>query len=137
MTSVEQSYRTPTLRLLVLALAMFVVGTNAFVIAGLLPDIAQNLGATPTEVSYSITSYSLVVAVAAPIISVLLPRVPRAVLMAAGLAVFAIGGALAVSATSLPLFLIGRTLSGIGGAALVPTATAAAASLARPEQRGR
>jgi DHA1 family inner membrane transport protein len=124
-------------KLLVLALAMFVVGTNAFVIAGLLPDIAQNLGATPTEVSYSITSYSLVVAVAAPIISVLLPRVPRGVLMASGLAVFAIGGAIAVSAASLPLFLIGRTLSGIGGAALVPTATAAAASLARPEQRGR
>ncbi|MFF1878112.1 MFS transporter [Leifsonia sp. NPDC058230] len=137
MTSVEQSYRTPTLKLLVLALAMFVVGTNAFVIAGLLPDIAGDLHATPTQVSYSITSYSLVVAVAAPVISVLLPRVPRATLMAAGLAVFAIGGALAVSATSLPLFLIGRTFSGIGGAALVPTATAAAASLARPEQRGR
>lgn len=137
MTSVEQSYRTPTVKLVVLALAMFVVGTNAFVIAGLLPGIARDLGATPTEVSYSITSYSLVVAVAAPIISVLLPRVPRAVLMAAGLAVFAIGGAIAVSATSLPLFLAGRTLSGIGGAALVPTATAAAASLARPEQRGR
>jgi DHA1 family inner membrane transport protein len=116
---------------------MFVVGTNAFVIAGLLPDIAGDLDATPTEVSYSITSYSLVVAIAAPLLSVLLPRVPRAVLMACGLAVFAIGGAIAVSATSLPLFLIGRTLSGVGGAALVPTATAAAASLARPSQRGR
>ncbi|MFF1574488.1 MFS transporter [Leifsonia sp. NPDC058292] len=137
MTSVERSYRTPTVKLVVLALAMFVVGTNAFVIAGLLPAIAGDLGATPTQVSYSITSYSLVVAVAAPLVSVLLPRVPRAVLMAAGLLVFAIGGALAVSATSLPLFLIGRTLSGVGGAALVPTATAAAASLARPEQRGR
>jgi DHA1 family inner membrane transport protein len=137
MISVEQSYRRSTLSLLVLALAMFVVGTNAFVIAGLLPAIADDLGTTPTDVSYSITSYSLVVAVAAPVISVLLPRVPRAILMAAGLAVFAIGGAIAVSATSLPLFLAGRTLSGIGGAALVPTATAAAASLARPEQRGR
>ncbi|WP_431279706.1 MFS transporter [Leifsonia poae] len=137
MISVEQSYRRSTLSLLVLALAMFVVGTNAFVIAGLLPDIADNLGATPTDVSYSITSYSLVVAIAAPIISILLPRVPRAILMAAGLAVFAVGGAIAVSAASLPLFIAGRTLSGIGGAALVPTATAAAASLARPEQRGR
>ncbi|GAA1446762.1 MFS transporter [Leifsonia poae] len=137
MTSVEQSYRRPTLSLLVLALAMFVVGTNAFVIAGLLPDIADSLNTTPTGVSYSITSYSLVVAVAAPLISVLLPRVPRALLMAAGLAVFAIGGAIAVSATGLPVFLIGRTLSGIGGAALVPTATAAAAALARPSQRGR
>ncbi|MDQ1581737.1 MAG: transporter, family, inner rane transport protein, partial [Microbacteriaceae bacterium] len=137
MTFVKQSYRRTTPTLLVLALALFVVGTNAYVIAGLLPGIATSLAATPTEVSFSITSYSLVVAVAAPAVSVLLPRVPRSVLMAAGLAVFALGGAIAVSATSLPIFLIGRTFSGLGGAALVPTAAAAAASIARPAQRGR
>ncbi|MDQ1580597.1 MAG: transporter, family, inner rane transport protein, partial [Microbacteriaceae bacterium] len=37
MTFVKQSYRRTTPTLLVLALALFVVGTNAYVIAGLLP----------------------------------------------------------------------------------------------------
>ncbi|GAB3585083.1 MFS transporter [Leifsonia lichenia] len=137
MTFVEQSYRRSTPALLILALALFVVATNAFVIAGLLPQIADTLGATPTQVSYSITSYSLVVAVAAPAVSILLPRVPRTVLMAGGLAFFAVGAAIAAAAPDLAVFITGRTLSGLGGAALVPTATAAAASLARPEQRGR
>ena len=65
MTFVEQSYRKTLPALLVLALSLFVVGTNAFVIAGLLPQVAHGLGATATQVSWSITSYSLVVAVAA------------------------------------------------------------------------
>ncbi|MFP3464396.1 MFS transporter [Leifsonia sp. SIMBA_070] len=137
MTSVEQSYRRSLPALLVLALALFVVGTNAFVIAGLLPRVAAGLGATATQVSWSITSYSLVVAVAAPAVSILLPRVPRATLMATGLAVFALGTAVSALAPDLTLFIAGRTFSGLGGAALVPTATAAAASLARPGKRGQ
>jgi DHA1 family inner membrane transport protein len=137
MTSIEQSYRRTLPALLVLALSLFVVGTNAFVIAGLLPRVAAGIGATATEVSWSITSYSLVVAVAAPVVSILLTRVPRAMLMAAGLAVFAIGTAASALAPTLGLFIAGRTFSGLGGAALVPTATAAAASLARPGKRGQ
>ncbi|AXH34695.1 MFS transporter [Humibacter sp. BT305] len=137
MTSIERSYRTSLPKLLLLALAMFVVGTNAFVIAGLLPDIAADLGVSSTEVSYSITSYAIVVAVVSPLVSITLARVPRAVLMAAGLAVFALGTAVAASSDSVGWFIAGRTLSGLGGAALVPTATASAALLARPERRGQ
>jgi DHA1 family inner membrane transport protein len=137
MTFVEQSYRRTLPALIVLALSLFVVGTNAFVIAGLLPRVAAGVGATTTGVSWSITSYSLVVAVAAPAVSLLLARVPRAVLMASGLAVFAVGTAASALAPDLGLFIAGRTFSGLGGAALVPTATAAAAALARPEKRGQ
>lgn len=137
MTLVEQSYRRVTPALLVLALALFVVGTNAFVIAGLLPRIAAGLGTTAGGVGSSITVYSLIVAVAAPAVSVLLPRVPRTRLMAAGVALFAAGTAIAALAPNLGVFIAGRSLAGLGGAALVPTATAAAASLARPEKRGR
>lgn len=137
MTIIEQSYRKATPAFVVLALGLFVVGTNAFVIAGLLPQIAGTLHTTPAAVSVSITTYSLVVAVAAPAISILLPRMPRSALMAAGLAVFAVGTAVAAAAPDLGWFVAGRTFSGIGGAALVPTATAAAAALSAPEKRGR
>lgn len=137
MTIIEQSYRRTTPAFVVLALGLFVVGTNAFVIAGLLPEIAATLHTSAGAVSVSITTYSLVVAIAAPAVSILLPRVPRSALMAVGLAVFAVGTAVAAVAPDLGWFIAGRTFSGIGGAALVPTATAAAASLAAPEKRGR
>ena len=139
MTTIEQSYASPGLypKLGVLAAGLFLVGTNAFVIAGLLPDIAAGLNVHTTDVSLSITYYSLVVAVAAPAISILLPRVPRTTLIVAGLVVFIVGGFIAVVADSLLQFTIGRIIAGFGGAAIVPTATAAAAALAPAVRRGR
>ena len=129
MTTIEQSYapwREIVLKLGILAFGLFVVGTNAFVIAGLLPKIADTLGVTPTDVSYSITFYALVVAVVAPVISISLARMSRTVLMASGLGLIAVGTVLAALSHNLALFTLGRMIAGAGGAALVPPATAAA-----------
>jgi MFS transporter, DHA1 family, inner membrane transport protein len=139
MTDIEQSYapvRGTYLKLAILAFGLFIVGTNAFVIAGLLPQIASSLGVTPTQVSYSITFYALVVAVVAPTISITLARMSRTTLMASGLALIAVGTVLAALSHNLELFTIGRMIAGIGGAALVPSATAAATAIVPPERRG-
>ena len=139
MTTIEQSYapwREIVLKLGILTFGLFVVGTNAFVIAGLLPKIADTLGVTPTVVSYSITFYALVVAIVAPVISISLARVSRTVLMASGLALIAIGTVLAALSHNIELFTIGRMIAGAGGAALVPPATAAATAIVPPERRG-
>ena len=104
MTTIEQSYapwREIVLKLGILAFGLFVVGTNAFVIAGLLPKIADTLGVTPTDVSYSITFYALVVAVVAPVISISLARMSRTVLMASGLGLIAVGTVLAALSHNL------------------------------------
>jgi predicted MFS family arabinose efflux permease len=138
MTSVEQSYASRLYpRLGILAVGLFVVGTNAFVIAGLLPQIAQTLGVRASDVSYSITYYAIVVAIAAPAISMLLPRVSRTTLMAAGLVLVAIGTVFAALAPTLTVFTLGRVVAALGGAALVPAATAVAAVLAPVDRRGR
>ena len=142
MTSIEQSYardQQPSLypRLAILAVGLFVVGTNAFVIAGLLPAIGASLSVHASDVSYSITFYAIVVAIAAPAISILLPRMSRTTLMAIGLALLSLGTVLAAAAPTLQLFTAGRIVAAFGGAALVPAATAAAAALAPVERRGR
>lgn len=139
MTSVEPSYvpAVTTARLGLLASGLFVVGTNAFVIAGLLPEIAAALGTTQSQVGLSITLYAVIVAVGSPLVSILLARVDRAHLMAAGLVLIGIGTALAASATSVGPFDAGRALAALGGAALVPTATAAAPAMVPAARRGR
>jgi DHA1 family inner membrane transport protein len=139
MTTVEPSYpgRIVTVRLGVLAAALFVVGTNAFVIAGLLPRIAEGLGTTEPRVSYTITLYAIVVAVASPVLSIVLAQRNRGTLMASALGVIAVGTGITAVATNLGTFEVGRVLAALGGAALVPTATAAAPALLPPAQRGR
>jgi DHA1 family inner membrane transport protein len=139
MTNIEQSYSSRRFdgRLLLLAVGLFIVGTNAFVIAGLLPAIATTLGVSAGDVSYSITFYAIVVAVAAPAVAILLPRLSRTTLMSGGLALIAAGTVLAAASTTLPAFTVGRVLAALGGAALVPAATAAAAAVSTPARRGR
>lgn len=56
--------------------------------------------------------------------------------MAAGLALIAIGTVLAAASHNIELFTIGRMIAGIGGAALVPAATAAATAIVPPNRRG-
>lgn len=139
MTLIERSYslRGAYLRIALIAAALFVVGTNAFVIAGVLPQIAAGLGATASSVSYSISWYAIVVAVLAPVISVLFARASRAALMGVGMALIAAGIALSAIAGDLALFTAGRVLAAFGGAALTPAAMAVAPTLVPPEQRGR
>lgn len=119
-------------RLALLAAGLFVVGTNAFVIAGVLPSIAGELHAPQTAVASSITWYAAVVAIASPLVGVLLPRVPRTALIAVGLVLVAAGTVVAALAPGLLVFIAGRVLAAFGGAALVPTATAAAPAMLRP-----
>ena len=125
------------LRLGLLAACLFVVGTNGFVIAGLLPEVARDLGVAPQDVGVSITVYAIVVAVAAPAASILLVRAPRAAVLAVGVLLVGIGTVVAATAGGFPAFLVGRVVAALGGAALVPAATAAAPTVLPPEHRGR
>jgi len=138
MTTVELSYPHRLYpRLAILAVGLFIVGTNGFVIAGLLPSIARTLHTQASAVSYSITYYAIVVAVASPIVSILLARISRTTLMALGLVLVLLGTVVAAAAPTLVVFTLGRVIAAFGGAALVPPATATAAILATPERRGR
>lgn len=138
MTSIEQSY-VPRLypRLAILAVGLFIVGTNGFVIAGLLQQIADTLGVQAGDVSYSITFYALIVAVLAPAVSISLAQVSRTTLMAVGLVIVGVGTVIAASAPNVEFFTAGRIVAAFGGAALVPAATASAAMMSTPERRGR
>jgi MFS transporter, DHA1 family, inner membrane transport protein len=129
--------RASRLRLSLLALALFVVATNAFVIAGLLPQIAHTLGVGPATIGYSISVYAIVVAVVSPVVSVTCGRIAPERVMAAGLVLIAAGTFMAAAAGSFPVFTAGRVIAAFGGAALVPSAIAAAPVLVPLAQRGR
>lgn len=124
-------------RLGTLAFALFVVGTNAFVLAGVLPAIGDSLDVTPAVVGYAISAYAILVAVLAPVLSTVLAHVAPERVMAAGMLTFAVGTGVSAIATTYPVFFAARAVAGIGAAALVPLATALAPRLAMPGRQGR
>lgn len=139
MTNVEPSYSTGALvvRWSALAFALFLAGSNSFVIAGVLPSIAHDLGVTSPDIGYTITVYAVLVAVLSPVVAVVAARWSRTVLIVGGLGVFVAGVVIAAISADLLVFTVGRVVAAVGGAALVPTATAAGAAITPPARRGR
>ncbi|MTW10721.1 MFS transporter [Pseudoduganella eburnea] len=124
-------------RLLALAAGMFAVGTDSFVVAGILPQVARSLGVSVSVAGQMVTVYALSYALLSPAIAALAAHWPRKRLLLTGLAVFVVGNALTAMAPGLGWVLFSRFIAGVGAAMYSPTATATGAALAAPEKRAR
>ncbi|MFD9905684.1 MFS transporter [Streptomyces sp. NPDC059063] len=123
--------------LIVLAAGMFAIGTDSFVIAGILPDAADSLGVSVGTAGWLLTAYAFTYAVLGPVMAALTARRSRRPLFLAGFAVFTAGNLVTAFVPDFGVALVGRALAGLGGAMVTPAAVAAAAALAPPERRGR
>ncbi|MER7585808.1 MFS transporter [Kitasatospora sp. NPDC097691] len=122
---------------LVLALGTFAVGTDAFVVAGFLPSMADDLHVSPATAGQSITVFAAAYAVLSPVLATLLARLPRRTLLVRALTVLGVANLASALAPGLAVLLAGRVLAAAGAAAYTPNAGAVSASLVRPELRAR
>ncbi|HEY8479018.1 MAG TPA: MFS transporter [Spirillospora sp.] len=120
-----------------LLLATFAIGTDDFIIAGVLPEIASDLEVGEATTGQLVTVFSVTYAVAAPVLAVALARVPRRVLVVGGLAVFAVVNLVTAVAPSYPLLMALRVAAALVASAVSPAAFAVAGALAPPERTGR
>src|ERR1700745_187872 len=60
-----------------LGVGSFAIGTGEFVIMGLLPEVARDLGVTIPQAGHVITAYALGVVIGAPVLAVLAAEWPR------------------------------------------------------------
>lgn len=124
-------------RLLVLAFGMFAMGTDNFVVAGILPSVARSLGTTPGEAGHMVSVYALTYAVLAPVMATLAGNVSRKPLLIVALAIFVVGNAISALAPDLETVLWSRALAGLGAALFSPTALGVAAAIVPVHKRGR
>ena len=123
-------------RLLVLALGMFALGTDSFVMAGVLPQISRSFD-VPIGAAGQMTSvYAITYALLAPTIAALAARVPRKALLLSSLAIFVVANLATALSPTFGIALATRVLAGLGAAMFAPTATGAAATIVAPEKRG-
>lgn len=127
----------PDRRLLMLSLGMFAIGTDNFVVAGILPGVAESLHTTASLAGQMVTVYALSYAVMAPVMAAVAGSWPRKRLLVWALALFVIGNVVSAVATRLDVVLLSRALAGLGAAMFAPTALGVAALLADPARRGR
>src|SRR5664279_1450158 len=86
--------------LLWLALGTFAVGTEGFMIAPLLPDIASNLSVDVEKAGLLVTVFAIAYAVSSPILTTLTARAHRRRLLIICMAGFAVANLIAWSSGS-------------------------------------
>jgi len=124
-------------RLLVLAAGAFAIGTDGFLIAGLLPQIADTYGVSGSAAGQLITVFAVAYAVGSPLLAVATGRVERRRLLVMVLGCFAAANVLGAAAPSYLLLLVARVVAALTAAAFMPSASAIAAMTSAPVRRGR
>lgn len=120
---------------LALGVGGFSIGTGEFVIMGLLPEVAQDIGVTIPQAGHVISAYALGVVLGAPALAVLAAGWGRRALLIALMAAYAlanIGSALAPGYLSLNVL---RFVSGLPHGTYFGVAALVAASLAPAGKR--
>lgn len=124
-------------RTAVLTVGTFAVGTDGFIIVGLLPEIHETLDVSTAAAGQLVTVFSLSYAILGPVLAALTGVWPRRRVLVAGVALLAAGNAVTASVDTFGLVLASRALAGAGAALFVASAVATAAHLAGDERRGK
>lgn len=119
-----------------LALGGFAIGTAEFAAMGILPEMAGDLHVSIPQAGHMISAYAAGVVVGAPLITVLLARMPRRALLILLMLLYAIGNGASAIFHSYSLVLVSRIIAGLPHGAYFGLAALAAAALVPPHKRG-
>jgi MFS transporter, DHA1 family, inner membrane transport protein len=115
----------------------FAIGTGEFVIMGLLPEVARDLGVTIPQAGHVISAYALGVVVGAPLLAVLSSGWPRRRLLILLMLAFGLGNFASAIAPNYLLLNLLRFLAALPHGTYFGVAALVAASMAPPGRRGQ
>ena len=120
--------------LLALTISAFAIGTTEFVIVGLLPTIAQDLGVNLPSAGLLVSLYALGVAIGAPVLTALTGKVPRKTLLLTLMVLFTLGNLLAWKAPGYETLVVARILTGLAHGVFFSIGSTIATSLVPKEK---
>jgi predicted MFS family arabinose efflux permease len=111
--------------------------TSEFVVAGLMPQMAEGLDATIPQIGYLITAFAVAMAVGGPFLTVALMKIPPRTALMVLFVIFLAGNVLAATATGYGMMMAARIVTGIASQAFFGVGISMCAQITRPEVRGR
>ena len=133
----DRSKLPPTVYLL--GLTIFSLVTAEFMVAGMMPALAEAFSVSLAQVGNLIAFYALGMALGGPPVTVLLLSrgISNKRALVGLLAVYVVAGALAAAAPSYAVLVLARILMGVSSAACIGLCMTLCAGLVAIEQRGR
>ncbi len=121
--------------LFALAIGAFGIGLTEFVIAGILPQIANDFGVDIPTAGLMATTYALGVFVGAPVLTALGARIPRKAMLIGLALIFTLGNVLTALAPTFPIALAGRILTAFNHGTFFGIGSLIAASLVSKDRQ--
>ncbi|MYN15767.1 MFS transporter [Rugamonas sp. FT107W] len=123
----------------ILGLTIFSLTTSEFMVAGIMPSLAQALNVPVTQIGYLISLYAIGMVVGGPLATVglLKLRVPNKQGLMGLLGLYALAQSVAASADSYDIMAIARVATGVAGSACFGMSLAISAEVVSPTVRGR
>ncbi|HWX03641.1 MFS transporter [Collimonas sp.] len=126
-----------SLPLFALAVAAFGIGTTEFVIMGLLPDVARDLGVTIPAAGMLVTGYALGVTIGAPIVAIATANMPRRTALLSLIGLFIIGNVLCALSPNYAVLMLARVVTAFCHGAFFGIGSVVAAGLVPPNRRAQ
>ncbi|CAN7491827.1 MFS transporter [Phyllobacterium sp. LjRoot231] len=123
------------LPILALAIASFCIGTTEFVIMGLLPEVAADLGVSIPSAGLLVTGYALGVVIGAPIIAIATASLPRKPVLIGLAMLFVVGNLFCAIAPNYWMLMVARVVTAFGHGAFFGIGSVVAANLVPRHKR--
>ncbi|WP_165422877.1 MFS transporter [Ktedonosporobacter rubrisoli] len=123
--------------ILVLALGTFAIGTEEYLVAGLLPSVAADMHVSEEVAGQLVTVFALTYAIGSPLLVTAMAHIGRKRVLLISLVLFALANLASTLAPSASWLFGTRILAALAAAIYTPTAMAASAQLVEEKLRGR
>src|SRR5882757_2712044 len=103
-----------------LALGAFAIGTEGFMISGILPGMAHDLGVSVAVAGQLVTIFAFAYAIGSPLVAVVTANVPRRALLIGAMAAFTLSNLLAAFAPGCAALAFVRVLLALSAGTFMP-----------------
>ncbi|MCX5397826.1 Cmx/CmrA family chloramphenicol efflux MFS transporter [Streptomyces sp. NBC_00102] len=121
----------------ILGLSVFALGTSEFMLSGLLPPIADDMGVSIPRAGLLISAFAIGMVVGAPLLAVTTLRLPRRTTLIALISVFGLGQVAGALAPTYEILFVSRVVSALACAGFWAVGAAVAIAMVPRNARAR
>ncbi|WP_220657708.1 MFS transporter [Tsukamurella sp. TY48] len=121
----------------VLTAGVFLMGTTEFIVAGILPDIADDIGVSVADAGLMITVFAVGMIVGTPLMAIATLKLQRRLALSLSLVVFAIGHIVVAMTADFRVVLVMRFVTALATGAFWAVAAVVAAKVVGPKLSSR
>ncbi|POA01714.1 MFS transporter [Staphylococcus massiliensis CCUG 55927] len=124
-------------KIIVLAIGMFALGMDAYIIAGLIPSMSQSFQVNESLIGQGVTIFTLCFACSAPLSAAIFSKLSHKTLLMIALITFIIANISTSFSNLIWVYVLSRGLAGIGAGMYVPEAIHTGSQFAQAKHKGK